>query len=159
MSHSQLHLTSTWKVLWWREDTDFESLDVKWLTLSWRRSLSYRNQSTDLLRKSMDWFLYDNGLRHEKVEWPGKRNHCSYEHFDFGFKKTLQCIAIVSAFHFPHMSYTYTLHAVCFQRKMNESGKGVRYKWWMNFWNLCQDTFDFKDKTLLKIKQPIFGTE
>ena len=35
------------------------------LTLWWRRPLSYRNQSIDLLRKSMDWFLYDNVLRHE----------------------------------------------------------------------------------------------
>ena len=25
-------------------------------------------QSTDLPCKSMDWFLYDNGLRHERVE-------------------------------------------------------------------------------------------
>ena len=33
------------------------------LTLSRRRPLSYRNQ----LRKSMDWFLYDNGLRLERV--------------------------------------------------------------------------------------------
>ena len=39
-----------------------------YLTLSWRRPLSYRNQSIDLLRKSMDWFLYDNGLRHERVK-------------------------------------------------------------------------------------------
>ena len=38
------------------------------LTLSWRRPLSYRNQSIDLLHKSMDWFLYDNGLRHERVK-------------------------------------------------------------------------------------------
>ena len=38
------------------------------LTLSWRRSLSYRNQSIDLLCKSMDWFLYDNDLRHERVK-------------------------------------------------------------------------------------------
>ena len=38
-----------------------------YLTLSWRRPLPYRNQSIDLLRKSMDWFLYDNGLRHERV--------------------------------------------------------------------------------------------
>ena len=38
------------------------------LTLSWRRLLSYRNQSIDLLRKSMDWFLYDNGLRQERVK-------------------------------------------------------------------------------------------
>ena len=38
-----------------------------YLTLSWRGPLSYRNQSIDLLRKSMDWFLYDNGLCHERV--------------------------------------------------------------------------------------------
>ena len=37
------------------------------LTLSWRRPLSYRNQSSDLGSKSMDWFLYDSGLRHERV--------------------------------------------------------------------------------------------
>ena len=37
------------------------------LTLSWRRPLSYRKQSIDLLSKSLDWFLYDNGLRHERV--------------------------------------------------------------------------------------------
>ena len=37
------------------------------LTLSRRRPLSYRNQSIDLLRKSVDWFLYDNGLRLERV--------------------------------------------------------------------------------------------
>ena len=36
------------------------------LTLSWWRPLSHRNQSIDLVRKSMDWFLYDNGLRHER---------------------------------------------------------------------------------------------
>ena len=28
----------------------------------------YRNQFINLLRKSMDWFLYDNGLRHERVK-------------------------------------------------------------------------------------------
>ena len=38
------------------------------LTLSWRRPLSYRNHSIDLLHKSMDWFLYDNGLRHKRVK-------------------------------------------------------------------------------------------
>ena len=30
-------------------------------TLSWRKPVSYRNQFIDLLHKSMDWFLYDNG--------------------------------------------------------------------------------------------------
>ena len=42
------------------------------LTLSWRKPLSYRNQAIDLLCKSMDWLLYDNGHRHERVKyvWP-----------------------------------------------------------------------------------------
>ena len=39
------------------------------VTLSWRRPLSYRNQSIDW-SKSMDWFLYDNGLHHERVKDP-----------------------------------------------------------------------------------------
>ena len=34
------------------------------LTLSWWRFLSYRNQFIDLLSKSMDWFLYDMNLHH-----------------------------------------------------------------------------------------------
>ena len=38
------------------------------LTLSRRRPLSYRNQSIDLLCKSVDWFLYDNGVRLERVK-------------------------------------------------------------------------------------------
>ena len=29
--------------------------------------MPYRNQSIDLLRKSMGWFLYDIGLRHERI--------------------------------------------------------------------------------------------
>ena len=37
------------------------------LTLSRRRSLSYRSQSIDVLCKSMNWFLYDMDLRHERV--------------------------------------------------------------------------------------------
>ena len=45
------------------------SLGIDFLTLSWRRPISYRNQSTDLLCNSMDWFLYDIGLRHERVNW------------------------------------------------------------------------------------------
>ena len=31
-------------------------------------SLSYRNQSIDLQSKSVDWFLYDRDLRHERVK-------------------------------------------------------------------------------------------
>ena len=46
---------------WWEDLTSP-------LTLSWWRLLSYRNQSIDLQSKSIDRFLYDNGLRHEKVK-------------------------------------------------------------------------------------------
>ena len=42
--------------------------DSSHLTLSWRGPLSYRNQSIDLQSKSMDWFLYYNGLCHERVK-------------------------------------------------------------------------------------------
>ena len=38
------------------------------LTLSWRGPLSYRNHSIDLFYKTMNWFLCDNGLRHERVK-------------------------------------------------------------------------------------------
>ena len=44
-----------------------ESESSKPLTLLRQRPLSYRNQSIDLRSKSMDWFLYDNGLRLERV--------------------------------------------------------------------------------------------
>ena len=46
------------------------------LTLSWRRPLSYKNQSIDLRSKSMDWFLYDNVLRHERFKRNIKKNIC-----------------------------------------------------------------------------------
>ena len=49
-----------------------KNMEESWLlstpmSLSWRRPLSYRNQSIDLLDKSTDWSLYDNGPRHERV--------------------------------------------------------------------------------------------
>ena len=48
----------------------------------------YDNQSTDLLRKSMDLFLRNNGLRHERVN--GKLHFlCSVEN---KFKKVLRKI-------------------------------------------------------------------
>ena len=40
-------------------------------------SLSYRNQSIDLQSKSMNWFLYERSLRHERL------NEESYSHFFF----------------------------------------------------------------------------
>ena len=50
-------------VSWTKNNLSFRAT----LTLSWRRPLSYTNQFIDLQSKSMDWFLYDNGLRHERV--------------------------------------------------------------------------------------------
>ena len=50
-----------------RKRTMFYDIVKLYLTLSRRRPLSYRNQSLDLLRKSMDWLLYDNGRRLERV--------------------------------------------------------------------------------------------
>ena len=47
------------------------NIDCGCLTLSGRRSLSYRNQSIDLHPKSMDWFLYDNGLHVKRVNIKG----------------------------------------------------------------------------------------
>ena len=38
------------------------------LSLSWRRFQSYRNQSVDLQSKSLNWLLYDRDSRHEKVK-------------------------------------------------------------------------------------------
>ena len=49
---------------------NYSSMNIvkKVLALSRRRLLSYRNQSNDLQSKSMDWCLYDNGLRHKRVK-------------------------------------------------------------------------------------------
>ena len=43
------------------------------LTLSWRRPLSYENQSINMQSKPMLWFLSDRDLRHERsnTESPG----------------------------------------------------------------------------------------
>ena len=57
---------------------DFEQVNVCWVLLRMRFSdffnsfmtevsIIYRNQSINLLCKSMDWFLYDRNLRHERV--------------------------------------------------------------------------------------------
>ena len=44
---------------------DFSGLP---LTIPWWRFLSYRNHSIDLLHKSMDSFVYDRDLHHERVK-------------------------------------------------------------------------------------------
>ena len=46
----------------------FRPVQQRCSTLSWRRLLLYRDQSFVLLCNSMDWFLYDRDLCHERVE-------------------------------------------------------------------------------------------
>ena len=54
------------------------------VTLSWRRPIWYRNQSIDLLFKSMDWFLYDIGLHHERVK---STTYKRFLYWNYFFKK------------------------------------------------------------------------
>ena len=57
-----------WKIFDLVIPTYWECEDIDGLTLSWRRSLSYKNRSIDLLCKPMDWFLYDRDRPHEIVK-------------------------------------------------------------------------------------------
>ena len=56
------------------------------LAFSWRRSQSYRDWSIDLQSKSMDWFLYDWDLRHDRV----KEKLLSRKRFLLKWKKALK---------------------------------------------------------------------
>ena len=49
------------------------------LTLSWRRSLTYRNQSINLQSKLLNWFLYDRELRHERVKGKYEKSNSNSE--------------------------------------------------------------------------------
>ena len=53
----------------WLLIMDILSVRISPLTLSWRRSLSYRNQFIDLLHKSIDWFLYVMDLRQDRFNF------------------------------------------------------------------------------------------
>ena len=74
-SHLKDRILNYWLVsarLWAFHESRCLIMPATWtwatcLTLLWRRSLLYRNQSIDLQIKSMDWFLYDGDLRHKRV--------------------------------------------------------------------------------------------
>ena len=57
---------SFWKN--YKISTSALGLSLALLTLLWRRSTSYRNQSINLLCKPMVGFLYDRDIRHKKVK-------------------------------------------------------------------------------------------
>ena len=58
-------------ILFWFSSGQIIAPPNHFLTLSWRRPLSYRNLSIDLLCKSMDRFLYDNGSVMKELIWQG----------------------------------------------------------------------------------------
>ena len=59
------------------------------LTLSWRWSLSYNNnQSINLHCKSMDWFVYDRDLCHERVNVTS-----TMKQIDIGYICLHKCLA------------------------------------------------------------------
>ena len=71
----------------------------KCLTLSWRRPLSYRNQFIDLLCKSVDWFLYDRGLRHKRVNVVlTNRDEVIQQYFKSGLSSN-ETLSVLSANH------------------------------------------------------------
>ena len=51
-----------------KEYISMNNTSNKALTLSWRRSLSYRNQPIDLLCNLMEWFLHEKDLHQERVK-------------------------------------------------------------------------------------------
>ena len=79
------------------------------LTLSCRRPLSYRNQSIDLQSKSVEWFLYDNGLRHERVKFIGLCYYLVVLNINFKIELAFQNTNIY--------------------RKSKFKGSGSSYKW------------------------------
>ena len=68
----------------------FQKWKMITLTFSWRRPISYRSQSIDFLRKSMDWFLYDIGLRQERL-----MGGCDYSVHYAAFLSNL-CVMFIS---------------------------------------------------------------
>ena len=83
----------------------FVPLGLNSLILLWRRPLSYRNQPIDLLCKSMDWFLYDNGLRHERVN----SFHVSSLYFVSVISHT-NCPYMYLSFHFLIPSFSFWMY-------------------------------------------------
>ena len=64
MAYLQIIITLTWNTF---QLVTLYCQRPRVLALSRRGPTSYRNQSIDLLCKSMDWFLYDIGLRRERL--------------------------------------------------------------------------------------------
>ena len=67
ITYYHIHMTY---ITYFRDIKRKNSPEIGWrccLRLSWRRSLLYRNQCTDLRSKSLDWFLYSKDICHERV--------------------------------------------------------------------------------------------
>ena len=72
------------------------------LIFLWGKSLSYRNQSIDLFSKSMDWFLYDRDLRHERVKVRAAiLQYCINPFYVIGFAWKVSKYRVFSGPYFP----------------------------------------------------------
>ena len=99
---SKLHIYDYWWLfqksgqwnshVWWQfifinyfENCDARKFALIFLTLSWLKSLLYKNQSIDLLCKSVDWFLYDTDLLHERVKvyWRTQKRQGDFVHYSY----------------------------------------------------------------------------
>ena len=67
--NGKLHILCIVSVINYFRKKDSSQIPDSILTLSRRWSLSYWNQSIDLLCKSMDWFLYVSDLYQERVKF------------------------------------------------------------------------------------------
>ena len=86
-------------------------IDIMGLILSCRRPLSYRNQSIDLLCKSMDWFLYDRTLRHERVNYI--LNYQSYENESLVIGEGENCFVALLPYYIFYYSLPYLHKFLC----------------------------------------------
>ena len=65
---------NTIKILW----ENIYPTEKPILTLLWRRPLLYRKQSIGFQSESMDWFLYNRELRHERVKEETHSELCDF---------------------------------------------------------------------------------
>ena len=78
------------------------------LTLLWRRSISCKNQSIDLLCKSIDWFLYNRNLIMKQLNEKTQLICTSWHELDFRCYTNLK----VGKFHFKKILYSRNRHGL-----------------------------------------------
>ena len=129
--------------------TTFMFGSMLYSTLLRQRLLSYRNHSNDLLYKSMDWFLYDNGLHHERV----KKIKKNYSQFSGNVLVTIFLLIFNASFEFcghvgkcckNRIIWTFPSCTNAIQKINSYNGRSRKFQWnGSRNWNLrsldCQN--------------------